>query len=133
MSMHIYTVHINPALPQAYEAAVFVDEGFNWKAFLFTGLWTLYHRLWAATLGIILYNMILGHLLISNSLSHVGVGIVQLVIQILIGFHANDWLRAKLKKRGYLMADIVSGDSMLRAEQRFFDHYLAAHSNSIPA
>jgi hypothetical protein len=51
--------------------------------------------------------------------------LVQLALNLMIGFHANDWLRARLSRRGYIMADISAADTLLRAEQRYFERYLA--------
>ena len=42
----IYTVHVNPDLPQAYEKPVFIREGFNIYALIFLFVWAFYHRLW---------------------------------------------------------------------------------------
>jgi len=65
-------------------------------------------------------------LLRNHLLSADSTAIVQMAMNVLIGFHANDWLRAKLKKRGYITADITAADSKLRAEQRYFERHLAA-------
>jgi hypothetical protein len=124
---HIYTVHINPSLREPYEKAVFIEEGFSWMAFFFTGLWALYNRLWWWALGIFIFNATMLQLVDSSALTHTGIFIVQLSAQILIGSYAHDWQRAKLRKRGYIIADIVTGDSLLGAEQRFFDRYFASH------
>jgi len=122
----IYTVHIKPGTPNPYEKPVFVREGFTIFAFAFTLFWALYHRLWKASLIILLANLLLMALLRNHLLSADSTAIVQLAMNVLIGFHANDWLRAKLKKRGYITADITAADSKLRAEQRYFERYLAA-------
>ncbi|MEI7669610.1 MAG: DUF2628 domain-containing protein [Pseudomonadota bacterium] len=120
----IYTVHINPSLSHPYEKAEFIDEGFSWKAFFFTGFWALYQRLWLPLFFIILFNI--GLVFLSkNGATHIGLFAVQLGGNILIGYFANDWLRNKLKKNGYIIADIVTGDSLIKAEQRFFDRYFA--------
>jgi hypothetical protein len=124
--LHIYTVHVNPSLPLPYEAAEFVEEGFNWKAFIFTGFWTLYHRLWWQTLAIFLFEGLLIHLAHLHSITHIGYVMINVVFHLFIGFSSNDWLRTHIKKRGYITADIVAGDSLLRAELRFFDRYFAA-------
>jgi len=128
--VHIYTVHINPSLPQPYEAVEFVEEGFNWKAFIFSGFWALYNKLWWSALGIFAYNAFMAQLLSSHTFSHTGVGILQLGLELFIGFQANDWRRTNLKKRGFITADVVTGDSLIRAEQRFFDRYFSTRSSA---
>ncbi len=129
--LHVYTAHINPALPTPYEEAVFVEEGFNWKAFLFTGLWTLYNRLWLNTLVVALVTGVIV-LFYLRGLSYNAVASLLIACNTIIGYHANDWLRSRLKRRGFVIADIVTGDSILRAEQRFFDRYFSA-KDSTPA
>lgn len=126
--MKIYTVHAKPDMVNAAEKPKFVREGFNLFAFLFTGLWTLYHRLWWPTAILVAVNVALialgkRHLFPAETLT-----IIQVAVQILVGYMANDWLRAKLQRRGYVIVDIVAADSELRAEQRYFDRYLASAS-----
>jgi hypothetical protein len=126
--LKVYTVHVNPSLPHPYEAAQFIKEGFNWKAFFFTGLWALYHRLWWPMLGLFAYNILVLSMYDSHTLSHTGLAIVDLGIHAIIGFEANEWLRSRLKKQAYLTADITTGDSLLRAELRFFDRYFTGQT-----
>jgi hypothetical protein len=125
--LRIYTVHINPSRPHPYEEAEFVDEGFNRWAFIFTGVWALYHRLWWQALALFVFGFIMVNIIASGTLSAFGAVIIDFGVRLLIGYHANEWRRRKLAKRGYLTADITSGESLLRAEQRFFDRYFALH------
>lgn len=122
--LRVYTVHINPSVPNPYEDAKFIEEGLNWKAFFFSGLWTLYKGLWlpsALIIGVNAAVIMLGILGASSG----GVACIFLAWDLIIGYLANDWLQAKLKRQGYIVADIVTGDSLLRAEQRFFDRYFS--------
>jgi hypothetical protein len=122
--MRIYTVHINPESPNAVERAVFVAEGFSWKAFIFGILWTLYHRLWAVSLvifAIMALFLIVGEqkLLDTNSLF-----ILEVAFNFFIGFNANDWRRNALSRHGYITYDVVASDSYLHARQRYFERVL---------
>jgi drug/metabolite transporter (DMT)-like permease len=124
--MKIYTVHVLPDRARAYEQPVFVREGFHFFAFLFTFFWALYERLWWHAAAILLANasvMALGKALYFTPPS---IAILQFCIQLFVGFYAHDWQRARLGKRGYIMADIAAADSLLRAQQRFFERHLAA-------
>lgn len=125
--LHIYTVHIEPTKPHPYEQARFVEEGFSWKAFFFLGFWALYQRLWWQALALFLVNFILMELHGAHMLTRAGVSILGLGVSLLAGFQANDWLRGKLRRNGYIIADVVSGDSLVRGQQRFFDRYFATH------
>ncbi len=128
--LRIYTVHVNPALPHPYEAAEFVEEGFSWKAFIFSALWVLYHRLWWPALVIIVCNIFLFILMQSEALTHLGYFILHGSVHLLVGFYGNDWRRKKLQRLGFITADIASGDSLLRAEQRYYDRYFATHPSA---
>ncbi len=124
--MKIYTVHVKPNVSLADTKPVFVKEGFNFFAFFLTLFWSLYHRLWLVTLFIIAYNLLIVLVMRWHLLGFNGATALQLGFQFLLGAHANDWLRAALAKRGYIMADVTAADSRLRAEQRYFERYLAA-------
>lgn len=125
--LHIYTVHVNPSLPHPYEEAHFVEEGFNWMAFIFTGLWALYSRLWLAAIIILAVGLTIFMLTLHHTNTLV-LSVVQLGWHLIVGYSGNDLLRSKLKKNGFITADIVTGDSKLRAEQRFFDRYFASRN-----
>lgn len=124
--MRIYTVHIDPAEPSASQKPTFIREGFNWIAFLLGGLWALYHRLWLPLVLILAFNGALMTLRKEHLISMAGIATMQFGFNIFVGLQANDWLRAKLARRGFLMADVTAADSKLRAEQRYFERYLAA-------
>jgi hypothetical protein len=124
--LRIYTIHIKPGLAEPYEHAEFVEEGFNWYAFFFTGLWLLYKRLWWQAALVIALSGVLGFLKVEEAMQPMSIALLQVTLGILVGYHANDWVRAKLKRSAYIVADIVSGENILRAEQRFFDRFTAS-------
>lgn len=124
--MKIYTVHVQPDRLKAKEHPIFVREGFNWMAFLFTFLWAFYHRMWLVGFAILGASLVAQAVATGVGLSEPSVTALQFGIQILVGMQANDWLRAKLQKQGYIVADISSGDSLLSAQQRYFERYVAA-------
>jgi len=124
--LKVYTVHINPSLPHPYEEAHFIEEGFNVRAFLLSawGIWPIYHRLWIPFIFIFLFNSLVFTLASSDN-NVFGLFAVQFGMNLIIGYLANDWLRTKLKRKGFIIADIVTGDSLVSAEQRFFDRYFS--------
>lgn len=125
--LHVYTVHINPAETHPYEKAEFVEEGFNWWAFFFTGLYALYKRLWWPALSIIAFNVINASLYYKGWIQEGSFMAISLGFQTLLGFLANDWIRDRLKRRGWIIADLTSGENALRAELRFYDRFTATH------
>ena len=87
-------------------------------------LWALSHRLWWHAAGIVVTFVLLIQLGVHHFVSSPSVGVLQLVMQVYIGFAGNDWRRKVLARRGYIMTDITTGDSLLRAERRYFERYL---------
>ena len=118
--MKLYTVHLKPE-DGLLKKPVFIREGFNLYAFLFTGLWALYQRLWLALVGIVIFHVALGYLLESHVLLKPSGVAIQLGFSIIVGFQANDWMRRRLAKKGYVLADVSASDSLLRAEQRYLE------------
>ncbi|MDX1975256.1 MAG: DUF2628 domain-containing protein [Rickettsiales bacterium] len=121
----IYTVHVKPSIPHAAEKPIFVLEGFNLYGFIFTGLWALYQRLWLQTILLVLTYALLSALVKQHMLGMASAGIIQFAIQVFVGLQANDWIRAKLTRKGYIVADVSVADNLLRAEQRYFERYIA--------
>jgi hypothetical protein len=124
--MKIYTVHLKPGLSLGEQKPVFIKEGINIAAFIFHFFWALYHRLWWVAFLVFAANVVLVFLMRSSVLTREGVVIIQLAIQVIVALQGNDWRRAKLTRKGYIMADVSAADSLLRAEQRYFERSLAA-------
>ena len=124
-SLKLYTVHTKQGSDHTLEKPIFLREGFNIFAFLFTFLWAIYQRLWKFALVILLANVAIVMAMRFGLLGQVSGGLVGFGLQIIVGFHANDFLRARLQKKGFIFQDITSGDSLLRAEQRYFDRLVA--------
>lgn len=129
-TMKVYTVHINPSEKQALEKPEFVEEGFAWLAFLFTAFWAIFHRMWVTMIVLLALSGLINLAMVEQWVSPPLIVIVQLTYQIIFGFVANDLRRWKLKRDGYVLYDIVTGDSQLRAEQRFFDRYVQRMASS---
>lgn len=123
--LRIYTVHQRAGRRLEDEAPVFVREGFSWGAFLFTPAWTLYHRLWLPSACVVAFVVVLAVLQQQGLVSDNGGLALMLGMELIAGFHGNDWRRAGLKKRGYVTAGITSGETLMRAERRFFDQQAA--------
>jgi hypothetical protein len=121
--MRIYTVHINPGKKHPYESPIFIEEAFNWAAFLFRPFWAFYHKLWIPAFVLLLLMVALEGM--------VGIGVlplhiftfINLGIMVYTGFQGNDWRREKLKRQGYIVSDIVTSDNLVGAEQRYFERY----------
>jgi len=126
MSTKIYTVHTKPGMNNAAARPMFIKEGFNFWAFFFTILWALYQRLWLVALLLLTFNALLVVCLKNHMLGLASAGAIHFGFHMVVGFWGNDWLRAQLARRGYVLADVAAGDNLLRAEQRYFERMLAA-------
>lgn len=104
----IFTVHIDPNKPDAYEAPEFIQEGLNMKVFVF---------------GLIIANT-LGKFMNWGSAS---IGFILIAFVFLIASEWNDVRRKILQRKGWIITDIVTGDSLISAKQRFFDRYFRQH------
>ena len=125
LGLKIYTVHVKTGEAARERMPIFIREGFNIWAFVFTLFWTLYHRLWRWSLLIVAVNVVLALATKSHYIGNDTGSIIQIAFNLLVGFHANDWLREGLSRRGYVMADVTAAESSLRAEQRYFERSLA--------
>lgn len=124
-ALKLYTIHTKQGSDATLDKPIFIREGFNFFAFVFTFFWALYQRLWGFALVFFLANVGIVFAIRFGLLNDVSATIVQIALQVMAGFQANDFLRAKLSKKGYIFQDITSGDSLLRAEQRYFDRLVA--------
>ncbi|AUG54709.1 DUF2628 domain-containing protein [Thalassospira marina] len=109
--MKVYTVHINPGHADPIEDAVLVREGFNFWAFLLTGLWALFHRQWLAFICLLVVS---GLVNLAIYLANGGPEmefLLNIVISIGFGLVANDLHRRKLAKQGWKMVDIIASSS----------------------
>ncbi len=118
MALRFFTVHVAATAP----APVLVKEGFSWPAFLFTGFWALWKRMWLG--AAILFAVTFGAALVAAAL---GVGAearpaVSLGVGALVGYSANDLLRWTLARRGYAEVAVVGGAREDDALRRYLDH-----------
>lgn len=121
----VYSVFVKKKHSNPLETAQFVKEGFSFPAFFLTLFWAAYHRMWSLCALLVILNVALGLLEMEGILSNSTILIIQFFVQLLLGFEGNDLLQSRLKERGYILADIVSGQNAFGAQQRFFDRYFA--------
>lgn len=124
--MHLYSVHIKPGELGSIQKPVFVKEGFSLWAFVLTLPWLLYQKLWGKALMVLAFNILMAVLVNHQILTSMGGMIIQTGFGVFVAYQANDWVRGRLSRRGYIFADVSAADSLLRAEQRYFERQLAA-------
>ncbi|KJE33623.1 hypothetical protein UF64_17955 [Thalassospira sp. HJ] len=119
--MKVYTVHTHPGDADPMENAILIREGFNFWAFLLSGLWALYHRLWLGFIGLVVVSLLCTF---AVELFDGGPEMdfaLALVTGIGFGLIANDLRRRKLAAKGWQMVDIIAGHDESDAEHRCFE------------
>ena len=119
--MRIYLVHVAPDAGELDPEPVLLKDGFSFFAFLFTGFWALWHRMWLV--GALIFG---GWVLVEGALALIGASdelslVVSLAYSVIVGFGAHDWLSASLVKRGYKVAGVVAAPRFEAALRRWFD------------
>ncbi|HWV98030.1 MAG TPA: DUF2628 domain-containing protein [Xanthobacteraceae bacterium] len=127
--MRIYTVHAPRTADADIRAigdrVVFVRDGIHVWAFVFGGLWLLYHRLWWALVG---YVVLMTGVSIALGFSRVGTGVslcVLLLLALLMGLEAASLRRWTLSRGKWRQLDIVVATDEQDAERRFFERWAA--------
>ena len=131
MRMRSYTLHLPPdARPGeavGLDRAVLVRHGFSWAAFAFSVLWFLYHRLWVATLIVLVGLVALAAAGAVLGLS-TGAGLIaSLLAAWLIGLEASSLRRWTLARRGWPARDAVIAATPEEAEARAIARWLEAN------
>jgi hypothetical protein len=122
--MKIYSVHLNPRDANPYENAVFIAEGFNLYAFIFTGFWAAYHRLWAMVGLFFVLHVGSGYYGEAIGLSVASIGFLEFGFRLMIGLSANDLWRSMLERKGWVTSDVVVAYSELEATHRYYERHL---------
>lgn len=131
--MKVYTVHIHPGDADPMENAILIHEGFNFWAFLLSGLWALYHRLWLGFLGLVAVSFLCSFLVMAFDGGPEMDFALALLTGIGFGLIANDLRRRKLAAQGWKLADIVAGHDETDAEHRCFARLVPLQKPIVPS
>ena len=96
-----------------------IKEGFCWPAFIFSMVWSLWHGLWLATLGLVATILGAGVLVVHSSADGSVMIVIFSGISVLLGFIGNDLRRAKLEWRGFTEQGIVLARTAEAAVRRY--------------
>jgi hypothetical protein len=111
-------VYVKKDSKNPLDTAVFVKQGFNFWAFLFTPFWALYSRLW------LLFAILTAVFILLEINQGPEFDALSLVFSIWFGYEANGFKARKLEGNGYIIFDVVTGIDRLAAQTRFYDKYL---------
>ena len=128
--MRFHTIHV-PAfepvtfakgenyLGQQVENIVPVKEGFCWPAFFFLVFWAFWHRLWLVAGSLIAFILVAHFLIVLVGASQVVTLLIGFGLATQLGYLANDFRRAKLKRNRYFERGIVIAPSADAAVRRY--------------
>ncbi len=119
--MRIYTIHLPPRFGPPGAEPVILKEGFNWAAAIFNVPWALGHRMWLVAIGLLVAVAAIGAGAAFLGLGPESMAALTLGYAVLVGFHANDWLRRSLGRKDYEDAGIVAAPRADAALRRFGD------------
>lgn len=132
----IYTVHEPDPAPvdpiARADATVFVKEGFAWLALITPFLWLLFHRLWWALLGFVIVGVLIAMIPALLTGDPSAGQYPSLLINVIMGFIANDLRRWTLDRNGFVHVATVQGPSREAAEFRYFEAHEAHGADPAP-
>jgi hypothetical protein len=124
--MKIYNALIKKNKEGKIEDIILLKEGFSFFAFLFNGLWFLYHKMWSEFLAILLVNFLIAYM--GDFLPVIDKILLEISFIFLVALNANYWLCEYLKKKDYNFVGLVFGHDKIHAKLRFLKN-LKADSN----
>jgi len=126
--MTVYTVHVDDQDAEGAANALFVPEGFCWRAFFFAPLWLVWHGLFLRALVCVV--AIAAVLLLLPTPAR-GAGLF--LIALTCGLEGAEWLRARAIRHGRALVDVVTGDCEEDAELHFYERWTGGTSIAMEA
>lgn len=115
----MFTVYEKPEASEPDDRIVLVREGFSLWAFVFGAVWLFANRQWRVLVGFLFAAILLRVVCQSLQLSLISSGLLELWLQLMLGFHAYDWMGRSLKRRGYRFAGVLAAESEMHAQRRY--------------
>jgi hypothetical protein len=112
--MKTYSALIKKNNKGEVEDLVLLKEGFSWRAFIFNGLWFLYHKMWKEIIALILINFAFA--LFTKVFSDSDKILLEIAFIFVVALNANYWLCDHLKKKGYEFVGLAFGSDVLSAK-----------------
>ncbi|MBT4890655.1 MAG: DUF2628 domain-containing protein [Rhodospirillales bacterium] len=121
--MRVYSVHVRRDGLDPDRDIVLVKEGFSWAALVLSVVWALWHRLWMFAATIVIFMMGTALAFDFFGFHHDIIGVFHVGGAVLCGLIANDLRCAQLERQGFEAIDLVTAETRLQAESRFFDRH----------
>ncbi|MBI5261621.1 MAG: DUF2628 domain-containing protein [Bradyrhizobium sp.] len=123
--MPAYTVHAPTAngVDLRADRVKFVRDGFHFWAMVFGPVWLLWHRLWLALIGWLIFAGALEVALVRLGIGGTSILLIDAVVALLTGFEAASLRRWTLSRGNWRQLDVVVADDEEAAERRFFERW----------
>ena len=125
--MKLYNALIKKDKNNKIEDVVLLEEGFSLFAFLFSGLWFLFHRMWLNAATIFAINYVLQSFGEAEILSKLDLIFLELSFLIIIAYNANHWFGEHLLRQGYQLSGFVlaanKAEARIKAVQSLYVDY----------
>jgi len=118
----IFNVFEKPESPEPTDRVVLLREGFSLGACIFNAFWLAFNRMGWLLLGYVLVMIGLAMVAQWLAFSEVQLLLVQLLVNLLLGFHVYDMAGWLLKRRGYRFAGVLVAESAMHAERRYYEY-----------
>jgi len=120
--MKIYTVHLRQHEQNYASDIVLILEGFSWSAFVLSVIWSLWHRMWWVSLGLVCSSMIVIGIVYTLRTDAFVAYFVGIGTAVIYGLVANDLRRWSLSRVGFIENGVILGDNQDKALARFLDN-----------
>ncbi len=104
-----------------------IKEGFCWPAFFFSLFWSLWHRLWLLTLGLVAAQLVISVLVFQSGANEVVTIVVSCGISLMLGFMGNDFRRSKLEWNGFTERGILLDRTAEAAVRQYLETRTGYH------
>lgn len=133
--MKIFNVYIKPSEENSLEPRpVFIQNKFYIFAFLFNSLWLIYNKIWTIAFIYFFVNILLVSIGNNYGISSTFIVFFELLMHFSLGIFAYEILTMHLKKKGYILDEVIVAKGMEDAQIEYYKRQLgedAKHAKSI--
>lgn len=115
--MKLFNIFVKKNSEEQIIDIVFLREGFSWKAFIFSNLWFLYHKMWREFFALFLINFVF--VLFDKIYFESDKILLEVGLLFVVGLNATYWRGLYLQKNNYEFLGTVFGSDDEDAKLRF--------------
>ena len=108
---------------------VVVRERFSTAAFIFTILWSLWHRMWVVSAILFALLVAIGFTVSTLGLNPVLAGLFETAVSLIFGLEANRLRIMSLERAGFRLSALIEASNQEAAELQFF---MGRQRSSVP-